>query len=546
MSPSAYKLDASLFEPLFEPIFSLFTTEHVVVLHALLLLIVVWALWRCWRFTIYSMLHPNEPKELPYLIPFLGHGPAFFRDSNGLLSRATKHFANADEPFALTSFGHTFYVVARAKQSAEVYKNTDSLSFEEFVQTLMRTNGNDERTIKTVYSPLPKDKAGFPNPEGLSLGVLAQRMHMHQLHPGDNMLVLQKKAGNWINHQLRFEVLGKDCLYVRSRGPTYIQLPLYQWTSDYFVRLGQYVYFGAVLDNIDPNYAPNYITFDEVIWKMLYQYPDFLCRDITTPRAHMISSLKSYFQIPQSERRQEAAWIINAMEDEIRALGVDDENLAIMVFHLYFAINTNARRTSFWMLTHLMRNPSYLAAFRAEVTPAFCGGELVDINYIQDATKCPQVDAIWHETLRLAGWAASVRKVTRDVVIGGKRLRAGNRVMVPHRILHFDEEVFGADINDWRPHRWIDTESGRKLPSSASWRPFGGGKTKCSGRFLAKYFVTSFVATLLHRYDIEAVGNPPMPEPDVGRPVLGIISVKEGQDYVVSISKRKEQTATCA
>lgn len=28
-----------------------------------------WAVWRFWRFTLYPMLHPDEPKELPYLIP---------------------------------------------------------------------------------------------------------------------------------------------------------------------------------------------------------------------------------------------------------------------------------------------------------------------------------------------------------------------------------------------------------------------------------------------------------------------------------------------
>lgn len=119
-------------------------------------------------------------------------------------------------------------------------------------------------------------------------------------------------------------------------------------------------------------------------------------------------------------------------------------------------------------------------------------------------------------------------------------MRRGNRVMVPHRLLHFDEAAFGDDTQAWRPERWLNTEAGRKLPSSPSWRPFGGGKTKCSGRFLAKYFVTAFVATLLRRFDIEPVGSPPMPQPDVGRPVLGIISVKEGQDYLVSVTKRKD------
>lgn len=248
-----------------------------------------------------------------------------------------RHFAGTNEPFTLTAFGHTFYVVTHAKQSAEVYKNMDSLSFEEFVQTLMRTNGNDEHTIKTVYSPLPSDKPGYPNPEGLSLGVLAQRMHVHQLHPGESMVVLQKKVRDWINRELNFDFLAQQCTYSPSKSSTHIHLPLYEWTSDYFVRLGQYVYFGDVLDQVDPDYPTAYIVFDEVIWKMLYQYPSFLCRDMTAPRDKMMASLKAYFQIPPSQRRDQAAWIINAMEDEMRALGVDDENLAIMVFHLYFA-----------------------------------------------------------------------------------------------------------------------------------------------------------------------------------------------------------------
>lgn len=201
----------------------------------------------------------------------------------------------------------------------------------------MRTNGNDEATIKNIYSPLPAGKPGFPNPEGVSLGVLAQRMHVHQLHPGENMMVLQKKARDWINVQLHFDGFAKRCGYAGSKSSDTIQLPLYEWTSDYFVRLGQYVYFGDVLDRIDPNYATEYIVFDEVIWKMLYRYPSFLCRDMIVPRDRMMASLKAYFQVPAAQRRDQAAWIINAMEDEMRAIGVNDENLAIVVFHLYFA-----------------------------------------------------------------------------------------------------------------------------------------------------------------------------------------------------------------
>lgn len=151
------------------------------------------------------------------------------------------------------------------------------------------------------------------------------------------MVVLQEKAQAWINERLDFDSLSKRCSYTASNNLDTIQVPLYQWTSDVFVRLGQYVYFGDVLDHINPDYATDYIIFDEVIWKMLYRYPNFLCRDMIMPRDRMIASLKAYFQVPSAQRRDQAAWIINTMEDEMRAIGVNDDNLAIVVFHLYFA-----------------------------------------------------------------------------------------------------------------------------------------------------------------------------------------------------------------
>ena len=78
----------------------------------------------------------------------------------------------------------------------------------------------------------------------------------------------------------------------------------------------------------------------------------------------------------------------------------------------------------------------------------------------------------------------------------------------------------------------------KNLAQSPSWHPFGAGKTLCSGRFLARYSVTTFVATLLRRFDVEMVGSPDFPKGDEGRPVLGIISVKEGQDFNVRLTAR--------
>ncbi|KAI1345675.1 putative cytochrome p450 [Xylaria sp. FL0043] len=504
-------------------------------------LLVVLVLWRTWRFSILPFLYPGQPKEFPYWIPC--HGQSFFLDSNGLLNRARSYFGDAKNPFALTVFGMTFYVVTQVKHSAEVYRNTETLSFEDFVQGLMRINGNEEKIIKTVYTALPTNKAGFPNPQGESLGQLAQRMHAHQLHPGENLVTLQKQVKNWLDRNLNLVYLAAYPSAVLKSARS-MEVPLYQWCSETFIQMGQDVYFGAKLTQIDPELPAAFLAFDELIWKMLYQYPAFMSRDMTKPRSRVIASLNRYFQVPQDQRSDGTAWLINAMEDEMRAIGVSGENLAVVMFHLYLAINTNTRKTVFWLLSYLVHHPSLLAAYRDETAAAFgTTGELVDPFLIQDPARCRLVDAVWHETLRLTGWAASVRLIMADTVIGGKFMRKGNRVMVPHRLLHFDEDVFGAEPQAFRPERWMqkqaDDGSGTSsLARNPSWRPFGAGKTMCSGRFLARFSVTTFAAVLLHRFDVQLVGNPPFPRADEGRPVLGTMSVKDGSDFKVVISLR--------
>lgn len=247
------------------------------------------------------------------------------------------HFHRSPEPFAITAFGMTFYLVTEVKQSAAVYKNTETLSFEGFVQGLMRTNGNSEHAINTMYTTLPRDKSGFPNLQGESLGVLAQKMHIYQLHPGhENLVHLQQKVRVWINNHLTLDNLHRVCHYAVSQSSTHLEVPLYQWASKLFVQLGQEVYFGAALGRINPEVPNDFLIFDELIWKVLYQYPDFLSQDMARGRARVVAALSQYFQTPADER-EDAAWLIKAMEDEMRTLGVEVEDMAIIIFHLYIA-----------------------------------------------------------------------------------------------------------------------------------------------------------------------------------------------------------------
>ncbi|KAI1633645.1 putative cytochrome p450 [Biscogniauxia mediterranea] len=515
------------------------TLNSHVLLQTIALLSTTLLAWRLWRFTISPNIYLDHPKELPYWIPVIGHGFAFFRSADSLIAKASKYFGTK-EPYSLTVFGNTLYIVTEPYNTTEVYKSDDTLSFETFVQDLFRSNGYSDQGLQKTYAKLPKDKPGFPNPQGVSFGSFVQQMHMCQLYPGKNLQVLEDNFRKWFDRSLRLPELKRTYSRFATIGTDgSVEMPLGRWCSDISIRAGEAAYFGDVLSQINPTLASDFLAFDDLGWQVLYQYPGFLSREMSAARTKVQHTFREYLKVPQSQRSAGGAiWLINAMEDEARALGVSTDDIAVLLFNIYWVISTNTRKVVFWLLANLLHTPSLLDAVRAETAPAFEGDELVDLSYLW--ADCPQMDNIWHETLRLCSNAASVRRVDRDTVIGGKLMREGNRIMIPYRQLHFDPNVYGADSHRFRPGRFGEGDKGAMLTRGPSWRPFGGGKTLCTGRYAAKRATIIFVTTLLRRFDIEMVGNPPFPEIDLGRPVLGISSFKESHDFTVRFSLRNK------
>ncbi|PYH93254.1 cytochrome P450 oxidoreductase [Aspergillus ellipticus CBS 707.79] len=473
--------------------------------------------WRFWRFSIQ---------------PSPGHGGAFFSNTNALLSRAQEYSKTDHSPFTLTIANSLMYVISRPQDIAEAYRNTETLSFNEFAQTMMRAFGNTESCIKATFTPLSRDKPGFPNPRGKSLATLVPQMPMHQLFPGDNLDFLEKQFLDCVTPRLNMAALRP--YQVRSsstQGGNRIQekedalvLPLMEWCSDVFTRAGQQAYFGPELANTDLTLAKSFFVFDDLSWQLLYQYPDFLAGEMRASRDAIQRALTTYVQLPQDQRHGDA-WFTKAVENEMRALGIKS--------------TPTHRKISFWLLTYLLHHGlHYINAIRTETNPAFLTptNPLPDLTYLHN--HCPLLDALWNETIRMSTYSASVRLITADTPLGGKILRKGNRVLLPSRQLHFDPAFFGADspVDEFRPERFVGKGS-RNLARGDVWRPFGGGVTMCPGRYVAKRFVLLFVVLVLRRFDVEMVERR-LPVADVGKPVVGTVSMREGEEVWVRVTER--------
>lgn len=187
------------------------------------------------------------------------------------------------------------------------------------------------------------------------------------------------------------------------------------------------------------------------------------------------------------------------------------------------------------MFSYLLFDADLIAVIRAETEPAM-GKERVDVAYLCNAETCPQLNSVWEEIIRLTAFAASVRFLACDIEIGGKILRKGNRLMMPQRQMHFSTSAFGEDASQFNPGRFLKNPSLRRHPSL---RPFGGGTTMCPGRNLAKQTTLSFIATVLHTFDL--ILDPPnqrFPKPSEGKSSIGLIDVENQGDLRVQLVPR--------
>ncbi|KAI0965157.1 cytochrome P450, partial [Xylaria arbuscula] len=397
---------------------------------------------------------------------------------------------------------------------------------------MMRILGNSEPSVKAMFTPLSKDKEGFPNPHGKPLGILFRDMHIHQLYPGKNLTFLETRFHEYFDMYLHFDKLVETCHYAISKTSDSIVLPLTQWCSDYFVKGGQNAYFGPELAKIDPTLTDAFIIFDELSYQVIYQYPSLLARKMLSARDRVLRGLKKYLELDY-DCRSEDAWFVKAMDVEMRAIGMNQEDMAIATMTIYWAINTNTRKACFWMLAHLLEKPSLLEELREETAAAFREDLTVDFDYLHHSAK--RFDALWNEMLRLSSFAASVRLITADTVIGGKLLRKGNRLIIPYRQLHMNDSIYGQSVHQFQHERFLDNP---KLTQSNNFRPFGGGSTMCPGRYIAKRAVFLFISMLLHRFDLKLVGESKSLNADPTRPAPGLMSAKMGEDLAIELKIR--------
>lgn len=158
---------------------------------------------------------------------------------------------------------------------------------------------------------------------------------------------------------------------------------------------------------------------------------------------------------------------------------------------------------------YLLKNPQCYRKLIVELDAAIEVGDvqnsLTGVVAWAESQKLPYLDACIKEAFRLhpaAGLPLERIVPAGGVEILGERVAAGTIVGCSAWVIHRRPEVFGADVDSYRPERWIDAGKERRKAMEASMFHFGMGARTCIGKNIALLEIYKLVPSFLRRFDV--------------------------------------------
>ncbi|KAL7624947.1 hypothetical protein AAE478_004161 [Parahypoxylon ruwenzoriense] len=180
---------------------------------------------------------------------------------------------------------------------------------------------------------------------------------------------------------------------------------------------------------------------------------------------------------------------------------------------------------------YLARNDSAMAKLRAEIESASREYSLDSMVPFSMISNLPYLNAVIQETLRVHPNTGTIieRKAPQGgVTIDDYYIPGGTTVGVNAWVLHRDKHVFGEDIDQFRPERWLEASEEKGLEMSRCSFSFGAGTHTCIGKNIAIMMISKLVVEFYRRYDAA------LAHPEQGWKVHGSWVTKQtGMDMVI-------------
>lgn len=156
----------------------------------------------------------------------------------------------------------------------------------------------------------------------------------------------------------------------------------------------------------------------------------------------------------------------------------------------------------------LLMHPDALARVRAEIVAADSKGLLSPVvQYDETRAHLPYMSACIRESLRVNPPIPNIfpRLAPRGgIEIDGNYIPAGTEMTSQAYVVQRDADVFGADVHEFRPERWLGSED-QVARMDAAMYVFGMGARVCLGKEIALMEMHKLVPEIIRRFDLEVL-----------------------------------------
>ncbi|KAM0543984.1 hypothetical protein ACHAPJ_012009 [Fusarium lateritium] len=276
---------------------------------------------------------------------------------------------------------------------------------------------------------------------------------------------------------------------------------------------------------------------------------------VTVPKAHFArarlqAALGTYYGARKYEHEL-AGQIVRARAGAFVKHGVPDEEVGHIELALLHVATANTIPTLYWFFVHVFNRPELVQRLREEVLPVaqHDGNNKVTIDVTTLDQKCPLLVACYREAIRITNQAVGNRRVLEDTLVTDAKgksylLKKGENVQMSALVTHTLDNVWGENVLDFKPERFIETGTKENSESEKSRRaayvPFGGGRTLCPGRNFAFAENLGLVTCLVLGFEVTLPDGPELPAGthcDFAQAAYK--PVKDGEGFGVQIQRRK-------
>ncbi|KAJ4387251.1 hypothetical protein N0V93_007840 [Gnomoniopsis smithogilvyi] len=235
--------------------------------------------------------------------------------------------------------------------------------------------------------------------------------------------------------------------------------------------------------------------------------PGLLAKESLKARDRLIQQFHRYFT---EKKHLEGSLLVQLRHEHNLRFGLGLEDTAHTEIGQVNASISNTVPGAFWALWQILADPVIFEDCQREVAGLVQTkpGGVCTIDLASVRTACPTLVSTWQEVLRFHGTSISARIVQEDTLIDKYLLKKDSMVIMPTRVVHTDESLWGPSANRFDHRRFLKTKSGdgARAPAAA-FRGFGGGAVLCPGRHFVSTEVLAFAALLLARFDIRPVSG---------------------------------------